>query len=191
MADKERNQELKEIIDNLGISPEQAQQMLDDIQQGDALLDKYAQPFMPQQVTDNINCVMRQALAKQQSQRKIKAVYQRIAAAVIIVILSVVAILQWQNHTANLTTHNIHKTIASNIDNNQSTQITLDEADILELALIAEQQQNESDIDDMLLTEVLSLWDSSHPQNNSSRKESSYETENNYFSGISSRYAYA
>ncbi len=256
MSTKEKNQELKQLIENLSIPPEQAKQMLYDIQQGDNLLDKYAQPFIPQPVTDNINRTLQHALAKQKAHRIRTVLYRRIAAAVIIGVLASAAVMYWQNRNSTIiTSNNPNKTIATNVtstnsntsnnsnkaiatnltntvnngkktiitniadtsnsktkavaiklasvssyknkavtknnNSNKPTSITLDEADILELALIAEQQQSESNIDDMVLTEVLSSWDSSQSQNSSSRKESSYETTNNYFTGLNSHCLYA
>jgi len=145
---KNKNNEINELIEQLSLPPQQAREIIRDIQQGDQLLNQASHPEPPEHLIRRIE----QSLPQQHPRTVWLKTVRRIA-AVLMIGLTLALVSQWEKiHSPDSSSNQ------SNIPATRSdTDIFDDELNIWDLALI--QQAQEQNVDDMLYSEILILWE--------------------------------
>ena len=161
---KTNNQELNELFETLRIDADHARQIADDIRDGDEILRQQDQPEIPPALLRKIELTLAQKLAPKKSYIvRLKPLWA--AAAIVMILFTITALWTLNNDSA---------AIHSQTDSMLQTDILADEAILWDVA--SSQEYEASQVDDIVLGEVLSLWQDDQPNENSIlRTEVHYE----------------
>jgi hypothetical protein len=161
---KTNNQELNELFETLRIDTGHAGQIADDIRDGDEILRQQNHPEIPPALLHKIELTIAQKLSPKKSYIiRLKPLWA--AAAIVMILFTITAIWTLNNDSAS---------IRSQTDSTLQADILADEAILWDVAL--SQEYEASQVDDIVLGEVLSLWqDDLSNENSILRTEVRYE----------------
>ncbi|MBN1766139.1 MAG: hypothetical protein JW860_12835 [Sedimentisphaerales bacterium] len=163
---KKLEEDITQLVKNLQIDEQQAQEIITDLQAGDKLLNSQSEPDPPAELLDQIEITIKTHL----SHRPARRVYiwsMRFASAAAIIIIFVTLITLWTGPGS--------VPVSTPLSSPKLVDIYDDDSALWEVALTQE-MDGEEEIDDLVIIEVSLMWDEiEEPLDDLFGKENTYE----------------
>lgn len=153
MDRRTKDNELADLLNDLGVENGEAEQMAQDIEAGDELLGRYGTPEVPAELQGKIKQVVQQRLTQEPWSKRLL----RIGAVAAVVLVGLLVV--WQTETSQTGAPTVEQRAAMQAQVIGQTDDPFDdELDLAEMAFVQENYA-ELELDDATVVEMLMLWE--------------------------------